>query len=93
MDWRRTKTLKQEKDYETQRESSHRLVVPHLVVGCGGWTMKSTEQKRREGETRNAEYRKLSTREKIKRLDAGGYVAKKQRAKLVKQLLENPNNV
>lgn len=40
------------------------------------------QAKRDEAKTRQAEYNKLTTAEKIAKLDAGGFVAKKQRAKL-----------
>jgi hypothetical protein len=44
--------------------------------------MKSKQQKRDEGEKRNAAYTLLTVREKLARLDAGQYAAKRQRQKL-----------
>lgn len=54
--------------------------------------MKSKELKRIEAERRNAEYAKLSTKEKLAQLDRACLTAKRQRAKLAK-LLEASNNV
>lgn len=39
-----------------------------------------------EADVRNAEYAKLTPKQKLARLDAGGFRAEKQRAKLVSQL-------
>jgi len=39
-------------------------------------------QRKLEAETRQAEYNKLTPQEKLARLDAGGFTASKQRAKL-----------
>ena len=47
--------------------------------------MKSKQQKREEGEKRNAEYAKLTQAEKLKQLDVGQYTATKQRAQFAKK--------
>lgn len=41
------------------------------------------EQRRKDGEVRQAAYNKLTTAEKIAKLDAGGHAATKQRARLL----------
>lgn len=43
-------------------------------------------QRKLEAETRQAEYNKLTPQQKLDLLDAGGFAAKKQRAKLQAQL-------
>jgi len=45
--------------------------------------MKTRAQKREEAAVRQAEYEKLSTEQKLARLDSKGYVAAKQRLKLL----------
>ena len=47
--------------------------------------MKTKEQKRSEAIERNEEYAKLSTDEKVRRLDKGGFKATKQRSRLLKE--------
>lgn len=44
--------------------------------------------RRTEAEARNAEYAKLTPAQKLAKLDAGGFAATKQRAKLVLQIAD-----
>jgi hypothetical protein len=44
--------------------------------------------RRAEAEARNADYAKLTPAQKLAKLDAGGFAATKQRAKLAQQLTE-----
>lgn len=47
-----------------------------------GMTKKMREERRLQAETRNAEFAKLTPEQKLAKLDAGGFAAKKQRAKI-----------
>jgi hypothetical protein len=50
--------------------------------------MKTKNQKRLEALERQTEYDNLLTKEKLAKLDAGGFAAVKQRARLTKQLVK-----
>ena len=50
------------------------------------WKSQRQAERRGIAELRNLRYSRLSISERIERLDAGGYVAAKQRAKLQKLL-------
>jgi len=51
-----------------------------------GITKNVREERRKQAEERNAEYAKLTVEQKLAKLDAGGFAAKKQRAKLTAAL-------
>lgn len=48
--------------------------------------MKSKDQKREEAEARQDKYDSLTPKQKLKKLDKGKLIAKKQRARLEKEL-------
>lgn len=50
-----------------------------------GVPAKKREQRRKDAETRQAAYNKLTIDEKIAKLDAGGFTANKQRHKFLMQ--------
>ena len=52
------------------------------------WKYKVKEERRKQAESRQAKYDKLTIAQKIQKLDANGHVATKQRARLLKQLGE-----
>ena len=56
----------------------------------GPWKASVMAERRKIAETRQFEYDKLSAQEKIARLDEGGLIAKKQRAKLSASLKNRP---
>lgn len=47
-----------------------------------GITKTQREERRKVAEERNAQYAAMTTEQKLAKLDAGGFAAKKQRAKL-----------
>jgi hypothetical protein len=52
----------------------------------GGNTMKSKKEKREEALARLVKYESMTIQDRLNRLDKYGFVAKKERAKLKKQL-------
>jgi hypothetical protein len=52
------------------------------------WKHRVKEVRRKAAEERQAKYNKLTTAEKLLRLDAGGFTATKERTKLAGKLIE-----
>lgn len=48
--------------------------------------MKTKEQKRREAEQRKKDHESLTLEQRLAKLDAGGYRAKRERARILRQM-------